>query len=308
MSNKIIVICGPTASGKTSLGVELAKRINGEIISADSMQVYKEMNIGTAKVTLDEMQGIPHHLIDFVNPSEEYNVSMYRDDALKKIEEIFQRGKTPIIVGGTGLYIDTLINGIEFSEIETDEEYRKQLEKLINEDENGKEILFEELRKIDEESANKIDKNNIRRVIRALEIYKVTGKTKSQIDRESVKGTEYNFIVFGINLDREELYERINKRVDVMIVDGLIDEVKNVCSKYELSKTAIQALGYKEVIEYFNNEISYDEMVEKIKRESRRYAKRQMTWFRHINSIIWLEGNDKESMLDKIISKYERDE
>ena len=308
MSNKIIVICGPTASGKTSLGVELAKRINGEIISADSMQVYKEMNIGTAKVTLDEMQGIPHHLIDFVNPSEEYNVSMYRDDALKKIEEIFQRGKTPIIVGGTGLYIDTLINGIEFSEIETDEEYRKQLEKLINEDENGKEILFEELRKIDEESANKIDKNNIRRVIRALEIYKVTGKTKSQIDRESVKGTEYNFIVFGINLDREELYERINKRVDVMIVDGLIDEVKNVCSKYELSKTALQALGYKEVIEYFNNEISYDEMVEKIKRESRRYAKRQMTWFRHINNIIWLEGNDKESMLDKIISKYERDE
>ena len=308
MSNKIIVICGPTASGKTSLGVELAKRINGEIISADSMQVYKEMNIGTAKVTLDEMQGIPHHLIDFVNPSEEYNVSMYRDDALKKIEEIFQRGKTPIIVGGTGLYIDTLINGIEFSEIETDEEYRKQLEKLINEDENGKEILFEELRKIDEESANKIDKNNIRRVIRALEIYKVTGKTKSQIDRESVKGTEYNFVVFGINLDREELYERINKRVDVMIVDGLIDEVKNVCSKYKLSKTALQALGYKEVIEYFNNEISYDEMVEKIKRESRRYAKRQMTWFRHINNIIWLEGNDKESMLDKIISKYERDE
>ncbi len=272
------------------------------------MQIYKEMNIGTAKVTAEEMQDIPHHLIDFVNPDEEYNVSMYKEDATKKIEEILSNNKVPIIVGGTGLYIDTLINGIEFSEIESDEEYRKELEDIVINNENGKDILLEKLREVDTESANKIDKNNIRRVIRALEIYKVTGKPKSQIDKESIKGSKYDYLVFGIDFDREKLYERINTRVDKMIEDGLLEEVKNVSSKYNLSKTALQALGYKEVIEHFKNEITYDEMVEKIKRESRRYAKRQMTWFRHIDEIIWLDGEDRNKMIEKIICEYERDE
>ncbi len=272
------------------------------------MQIYKEMNIGTAKVTESEMQGIPHYLIDFVNPDEDYNVSMFREDAINRIEEIFKKNKTPIIVGGTGLYIDTLINGIEFSEIEADEEYRKELEDIVNNNENGKDILFEKLKLVDEGSAQKIDKNNIRRVIRALEIYKVTGKTKSQIDKESIKGSKYNFMVFGIDFDREKLYDRINKRVDIMIENGLVDEVKDVSQKYHLSKTALQALGYKEVIEYFNEKITYDEMIDKIKRESRRYAKRQMTWFRHIKGIVWLNGEDKESMIKTVICEYERDE
>lgn len=289
-------------------GIELAKRLDGEIISADSMQIYKEMNIGTAKVTPEEMQGVPHHLIDFVNPNEEYNVSMYKEDACKKIDEILGKGKVPIIVGGTGLYIDTLINGIEFSEIENDDDYRKELENIINNNENGKDIVFEKLVKIDPESASKIDKNNTRRIIRALEIYKVTGKTKSQIDKESIKGSKHNFLVFGIDVDRDILYERINIRVDKMIDSGLVDEVKNITSKYVLSKTALQALGYKEVIEYFDNKISYEEMVEKVKQESRRYAKRQMTWFRHINDIVWLSNLSQDEMVDKIIMMYEGDE
>ena len=294
--------------GKTALSVELAKRINGEIISADSMQIYKDMNIGTAKVTEDEMQNVPHYLIDFVSPDEEYNVSKYKEEATRKIEDIISRGKTPIIVGGTGLYVDTLINGIEFTEIENNQEYREELEEILKHNENGIDILFDMLKKVDPDSANKIDKNNTRRVIRALEIFKVTGKTKSQIDRESVKGSEYNFLVFGIELDRVFLYDRINKRVDIMINDGLVDEVKNVISKYNVSKTAMQALGYKEVVEYLNNKISYNDMVEKIKQESRRYAKRQMTWFRHIDSIIWIDGTDREKMINQIIKEYEGDE
>lgn len=287
--------------GKSSLGVELAKKIDGEIISADSMQVYREMNIGTAKISKDEMQGVPHYLIDIVDPSDEYNVSKYKEDAEFAIKDILLRNKVPIIVGGTGLYIDTLMNGIEFTEIETDEAYRDELEKILKENENGKELLFEKLKEIDEESSKKIDINNTRRVIRALEIYKVTGKPKSQIDLESKKGSNYNFKIFGIDLDRAVLYDRIDKRVDNMLEDGLVKEVENLNNKYVLSKTATQALGYKEVIEYLNNLITYDEMVDKIKKESRHYAKRQMTWFRHIKDVIWLNGENKEEMIDTIL-------
>ena len=287
--------------GKTSLSVELAKRINGEIISADSMQIYKEMNIGTAKVTIEEMQNIPHYLVDFVSPDEEYNVSRYKDDALKAIQTIINNGKTPIIVGGTGLYVDTLINGIEFNDIEEDLEYRTYLEGLLNE--HGPDYLFSMLQDVDEESAQKIDKNNTRRVMRALEIYKVTGKTKSQLDKESVKGPNYDYYVFGIDWDREKLYDRINRRVDIMIESGLVEEVKNLNSKYKISKTAMQGLGYKEVIEYLNNAVSYDEMIDNIKKESRHYAKRQLTWFRHIKDIIWLDGESGEAMVDEIIRR-----
>jgi len=291
--------------GKTSLGVEVAKILNGEIISADSMQIYKEMNIGTAKVTPEEMQGIPHYLIDFLNPDEEYNVSLYAESANQKIKEILEKEKVPIIVGGTGLYVDTLINGIEFKEIENDIEYRMELESVLLK-ENGIDILYEKLKEVDFDSYQKIDKNNVRRVMRALEIYKVTGKTKTELDKESQKGSPYDFIVFGIEWDREELYDRINKRVDIMINDGLVDEVKSLNSKYHLSKTALQGLGYKEVIEYLNNQIDYDEMIDKIKKESRHYAKRQMTWFRHIDNIIWLDGKDKDKMVNTVINEYKK--
>ena len=289
---RVVVVVGPTASGKTSLAIELAKRLNGEIISADSMQIYKDMSIGTAKPTIEEMQGIPHYLLDFVEPNEDFNVAKYKEMAEEKIEEILSKGKLPIIVGGIGLYIDTLLKGIEFSEVPRDEDYCKELEKKVEQE--GVNWLENELRKIDPDSANKIEKNNIRRMIRALEIYKVTGKTKTQLDLESIKGPKYEYYVFGILWNREELYQRINYRVDVMLELGLIKEVEKIMQTKGFSKTALQGLGYKEVVNYLDGKITYEEMVEKIKMETRRYAKRQMTWFKRNDKIIWLDGKNKE--------------
>lgn len=294
MKPKVIVIVGPTASGKTSASIKLAKKINGEIISADSMQIYKEMNIGTAKPTEDEKENIKHYLMDFVSPEETYNVTTYKKDAEKAIKEILSKNKVPIIVGGTGLYVSSLINGIEFSEVTEDIEYRDELTKLA--DEKGALYIYEMLKKVDPASAEIIDANNIRRVIRALEIYKVTGKTKSELDSESRKEVIYDYKVYGIDTPREMLYDRINVRVDKMLEDGLIEEVKNLIEKHSVSKTAMQALGYKEVKEYFDEKISYDEMVEKIKLESRHYAKRQLTWFRKEKKIVWYK-------LDEIVEK-----
>ena len=289
--------------GKTSLGIEVAKRINGEVISADSMQLYKYMDVGTAKPSEEEKEGISHHMIDICTPDEEYNVSRFKDDAMKCIEDICSRGKTPIIVGGTGLYIDTLVRGIEFNDIENDLDYRNELEEIAKV--NGTDFLFEELERVDPESAKQIDKNNTRRVIRALEIYKITGRKKSDLDRESIKGSKYNFKVYGILWDREVLYNRINLRVDLMLEAGLVEEVKTLREKYNLSKTALQGIGYKEVIKYLDNDCSYDEMVESIKQESRRYAKRQMTWFNHMDYVEWIDGNDKEKMLETILKTEE---
>ena len=306
MKPRVIVIVGPTASGKTSLSIELAKKLNGEIISADSMQIYRKMTIGTAKPTKEEMQGIPHHMIDIVEPNEDFNVAMYRKMAEEKIEEILSKNKTPIIVGGTGLYIDTLVNGIEFQDIENDLEYRMKLEQQTQI--NGVDWLFEELRKVDPDAAKVIEKNNIRRVIRALEIYKVTGKTKTEIDKESIKGSKYDYIIFGLLWNREELYNRINLRVDIMIKDGLIEEVKSLIEKEGFSKTALQGLGYKEVVDYLEEKISYEDMIEKIKMETRRYAKRQMTWFKRNKAIVWLDAKDKEKMFSEVlrrINEYE---
>jgi len=301
MKPRVIVIVGPTASGKTSLSIELAKELNGEIISADSMQIYKKMTIGTAKPTEEEKQGIPHHMIDIIEPNEEFNVAMYRKMAEEKIEEILSKNKTPIIVGGTGLYIDTLVNGIEFQEIDNDFKYRKQLEEQVQI--NGADWLFEELQKIDPEAAKVIEKNNIRRVIRALEIFKVTGKTKTEIDIESIKGSKYDYIIFGLLWDREELYNRINLRVDIMVKDGLIEEVKSLIEKEGFSKTALQGLGYKEVVDYLEEKMSYEEMVEKIKMETRRYAKRQMTWFKRNKDILWLNAKDKKEMFSEVLRR-----
>ena len=290
MKPKVVVIVGPTASGKTTVSIELAKKINGEIISADSMQIYKYMDIGTAKPTLDEMQGIKHYMLDVVMPDETFNVAKYKSMAESAIEEILKKGKVPIIVGGTVLYVNTLVDGIEFADVPGDEEYRNELiEKGYRE---GAMSIYKELEKVDSESAKKIDPNNIRRVARALEIYKVTGKTKTQLDIESRKEVKYDYRLFGMEWDRETLYNRIDLRVDKMIEAGLIDEVRNVTEKFKISNTAVQGLGYKEVIEFLNGNISYEEMIEKLKLETRHYAKRQLTWFRRDKRIKWIKPDE----------------
>ena len=289
MKPKVIVICGPTASGKTSLSIEVAKKIDGEIISCDSMQIYKEMNIGTAKPTVEEMQGIPHYMLDFVLPSERYSVADFKEAATDRIEDILKREKVPIIVGGTGLYVDALTKNITYPEIEIDLEYRKQLEELIKE--NGLESLHEEAKKIDEKAMQTISKNDKKRIMRVLEIYHQTGKTKTQLESESrLTPPPYEYIVFAINMEREKLYERINKRVDIMIDQGLIEEVEALTKKYEEFPTAMQGLGYKEVVSYLKKEITKEEMIEKLKMETRRYAKRQLTWFRKDENIKWIDG------------------
>lgn len=285
----VYVIGGPTASGKSKLAVELAKKVNGEIISADSMQIYKEMNIGTAKVNKEEMQGVQHYLVDFVSPDERYSVSNFKKDAEKAIEEILEKGKTPIVVGGTGLYIDSLIYGIEFQNEEVDLEYREKLNKIA--DEKGLESLYKKAQKIDPEAMKKISINDRKRIIRVLEIYHKTGKTKTEQELQSRKNeVKYEYKVFAITMDREKLYERIEKRIDFMIEQGLIEEVKQILEKYHTFPTAMQGLGYKEVVEYLEGSCTKEEMIEKIKKETRHYAKRQLTWFRKNKETIWLDG------------------
>ena len=298
---KVIVICGPTASGKTSLSIELAKQINGEIISADSMQIYKDMNIGTAKPTKKEMQGIKHYLLDFVSPDERYSVAQYKEDAKNAIREILKKGKRPIVVGGTGLYIDSLIYEIEYPQIEFDENYRKKLEKIV-EDNEGLQKLYNMALKIDPDAMKKISSNDKKRIMRVLEIYNAIGKTKTEQEIESRKNEpEFEYKVYAINWDRKLLYERIDKRVDIMIEQGLVEEVKNIVKKYNKFPTAMQGLGYKEVVEYLNGNCTKEEMVEKIKKETRHFAKRQLTWFKKDKNTIWLNGEDGTQNNIKII-------
>ena len=301
---KVIVIGGPTASGKTGLSIELAKQINGEIVSCDSMQIYKDMTIGTAKPTPEEMQGIQHYLIDFVSPEERYSVADYKRDATNAIKEILAKGKVPIVVGGTGLYLESLIYGIEYNEIEVDMEYRKELEQI--EQEEGLEKLYQMAEAIDKEAMQKISHNDRKRICRVLEIYHSTGKTKTELEKESRKnGPDYDYILFGINMDREKLYDRINRRVDIMLENGLIEEVKNLINKYHNFPTAMQGLGYKEVVEYLDGITTKEEMIEKIKMETRRYAKRQLTWFRKYKDIIWINGlEDVQNNIKIILEEY----
>jgi len=275
--------------GKSKLAIELAKKINGEIVSADSMQIYKGMNIGTAKITPDETQGIKHYMIDFIEPNKRYNVSEYKLDAEKAIKEILSKGKIPIIVGGTGLYIDSIIYGIEFQKEEVDEEYRAYLNDRAEKE--GLNNLYEEASKIDSKAMEKISPNDKKRIIRVLEIYHKTGKTKTEQEIESrKKDVKYNYHVFAIDMERQILYDRINKRVDIMVEQGLIEEVKEIVRKYEKFPTAMQGLGYKEVVEYLEGKTTKEEMIEKIKQETRHYAKRQLTWFRKNKETIWLDG------------------
>ncbi len=289
--SKVIVICGPTASGKTALSIELAKKINGEIVSSDSMQIYKDMDIGTAKPTVEEMQGIKHYLIGYVSPEERYSVADYKKDAKKVIKEILGKGKMPIIVGGTGLYIDSLIYEIEYQDIKFDEKYRKELEQEA--EEKGLEELYKRAKQIDEKAIEKISPTDKKRILRVLEIYHATGKTKTEQEMESrKKEVEFDYQVYALNWDREKLYDRINKRVDIMIEQGLIQEVEQILKKYDKFPTAMQGLGYKEVVDYLNGKYTKEEMIEKIKMETRRYAKRQLTWFRKNKQTKWLNAED----------------
>ncbi len=287
MKKKIVAVAGPTASGKTALSIEIAKRYNGEIVSCDSMQIYKYMDIGTAKPSLNEQSGIPHYMIDEIEPNENFSVVEYVNRAREYIDDILNRGKLPVLVGGTGLYLDSIINNTKFSDAESDEEYRNELYALA--EEKGNEAVHKLLEEIDEKSAEKIHQNNLRRVIRALEIYKTTGKTMTQVNAESVQEPVYDALIIGIDMDRNLLYDRINKRVDIMMKQGLLEEVKEILKMgIKENTTAMQAIGYKELIEHLEGNVSLDEAVEKIKQESRRYAKRQLTWFRRNDKIKWL--------------------
>ena len=303
MKEQVIVICGPTASGKTSLGIKLAKKIEGEIVSCDSMQIYKDMTIGTAKPTDEERKEAKHYLVDFVMPNERYSVSEYKKDAEYTIEQIIKSGKKPIIVGGTGLYLNSLVYGIDYPNIETDLNYRQELEDRVNKE--GLENLYKEANKIDSKAMEKISSNDKKRILRILEIYHSTGKTKTQLEEDSRKnGPKYDYKIFVLNMDREKLYDRINKRVDIMIEDGLIDEVKQLLKKYKEFPTAMQGLGYKEVVEYLENKLTKVEMIEKIKQETRRYAKRQITWFKSYENAIWLDAFN-ENNVDIILKNTE---
>ena len=273
---------------KNSIINRTCKKIDGEIVSCDSMQIYKEMDIGTAKPTLEEMQGIKHYMIGIISPNERYSVADYKKDAKKAIREILNKGKVPIVVGGTGLYIDSLIYEIEYQDIEFDKEYREHLEKEVKE--KGLEELYNVAKEIDPEAIEKISKNDKKRILRILEIYHATGENKTEQERKSrQKEVEYDYKVYALNMDREKLYDRINKRVDKMIEEGLIQEVEKIYKKYNDFPTAMQGLGYKEVVEYLEGKLTKEEMIEKIKQETRRYAKRQLTWFRKNKQTIWLD-------------------
>ncbi len=282
---KIIVILGPTASGKTALSVALAQRFNGEIISADSMQIYKGMDIGTAKVKEEEKHGIRHHLIDIVEPNIEFSLADYLELADKTVKDILSRGKLPFIVGGTGLYISSFTDNIKLSDLKADPEYRYFLTEYANK--NGPYALKSLLRSVDPESADRLYDNDVKRITRALEVFRNSGKTIGEFNRESRQEPRYEFLKIGLCCEsRDYLYSRINDRVDSMIEQGLVEEAQNLFQS-EMSRTASQAIGYRQLIEYFNGSISLDEAIESIKRESRRYAKRQLTWFKRDSEVIW---------------------
>lgn len=288
----VIVIAGPTASGKTKLSIELAEKYNGEIISADSMQVYKYMDIGTAKPDKAEMKGVRHYLIDEITPDVEFSVAKFQSLALKYIDEILKKGKLPIIAGGTGLYINSLIYNIQFSETISDWKLREELKREA--EIKGNEFLHNELRKIDPEAAERIHKNDIKRIIRAIEVYRCTNKPISYHQEISrAVPPEYNYIVFGLRIDREKLYERINKRVDLMMEKGLVEEVRQLVRMgYDKNSIAMQGLGYKEILWYLKGIVTLDEAVYLLKRDTRHYAKRQITWLKKINGIHWIDVDD----------------
>ncbi|PLR77103.1 tRNA (adenosine(37)-N6)-dimethylallyltransferase MiaA [Bacillus sp. V3-13] len=300
---KLIVLIGPTAVGKTKLSIELAKKYNGEIISGDSMQIYKGMDIGTAKITKEEMNGIPHHLIDIKNPDEPFSAAEFQVLVRAKITEISSRNKLPMIVGGTGLYIQAAIFDYQFSDAPSDESFRKQLEEFARRE--GNEALYDKLHDVDPVSAERIHPNNTRRIIRALEIYHCTGKTMSDLQSSQVPEVLYETALIGLTMERARLYDRINQRVDEMVKAGLIEEVEHLYSRGLRDCQSIQAIGYKELYDYFDGKVTVDEAIENLKQNSRRYAKRQLTWFRNKLNVEWFDMTDVlvDSQLAKKIAE-----
>ena len=286
--DKVIVICGPTASGKTALAVELAKIYNGEVISADSMQIYTDMDIASAKPTPEEQQGIPHHLVGFLNPADGFSVADYVKMCDECVRDIFERGKTPIICGGTGLYISSFVDNLTFDDSEQDYAFREEMRRFA--EENGNSALLERLREVDPETAETLHENNVGRIIRALEVYKTTGHTISQAKAMSrEKPSPYEFVMITLDFaDREQLHERINKRVGDMVSRGLVEEARQ-CFDQPDRQTAAQAIGCKELYPYFRGERSLEDCIEELKLRTRQYAKRQLTWFRRDKRISRLE-------------------
>lgn len=301
MLEKIVAVVGPTASGKTSLAIELAKKLDGEVVSCDSMQIYKHMDIGTAKPTADEQRAAVHHMIDIVEPSVRFSVAEFTQRARQCIDEVLSRGKVPVLAGGTGLYLDSIIENVVFPDIGEDPSFREEMAEKARE--SGNEAVHRLLAEKDPEAAEKIHPNNLRRVIRALEICHLTGKTFTQVNRESKREPVYDALIFGIDAEREVLYERINRRVDKMVDEGLTEEVRKLMEMgIGRDTTAMQAIGYKELADFFDGRLTFDEAIEKIKMESRRYAKRQLTWFRRNSEIVWVKP-DEDEFFEKIFEK-----
>ena len=301
MKKKLIVLTGPTAVGKTELSISLAKAVNGEIISADSMQVYRHMDIGSAKIMPEEMDGIRHHLIDVLEPWEEFNVTRFQAMAREAMEGIYARGHVPIVTGGTGFYIQAVVRDIDFTENEASP-YRAELEALA--EEKGSTWLHEELRKVDPESAEAIHENNVKRAIRALEFYRLTGKKISEHNEEQKeRQSPYHFAYFVLNDEREHLYRRIEQRIDQMLEQGLVDEVKKLKSMgCHQDMVSMKGLGYKEILDYLDGITTLPEAVEILKRDTRHFAKRQITWFKREKDVIWLNKQDYAYDEDKILS------
>ncbi|MCI8662672.1 MAG: tRNA (adenosine(37)-N6)-dimethylallyltransferase MiaA [Hungatella sp.] len=301
MARPLIVLTGPTAVGKTGLSIELAGALGGEIISADSMQVYRHMNIGSAKVTREEMKGIPHHLIDVLEPTEDFNVVIFQKMAKEALTRIYERGRIPVIAGGTGFYIQSLVYDIDFTENDSDLSLRRELEMAASG--KGPEYIHQMLREIDPVSAEQIHANNIKRVIRAIEFYKKTGRRISEHNQtERRKQTPYDLFYYVLNIDRKVLYERIDRRVDEMIKQGLVEEVKHLaglgCTRDMVS---MQGLGYKEILDYLEGRCSLDEAVYTIKRDTRHFAKRQITWFKRERDVRWLNWEEFEGSPKRIL-------
>lgn len=301
MKKPLVILTGPTAVGKTKASIGLAKAIGGEIISADSMQVYKQMDIGSAKIKPSEMDGIPHYLVDILEPDEEFHVVLFQQMAKQAIQKIYEKGKIPILVGGTGFYIQAVLYDIDFSENEKDTSYREELEKLAQT--KGAEYLHDRLREVDEKSAQDIHANNVKRVIRALEYFHQTGEKISEHNEEQRKKVSpYNFSYFVLNDERAHLYERINLRVDQMINEGLVREVQSLKEKgYTRDMVSMQGLGYKEMLDYLDNKCSLEEAVEIIKRDTRHFAKRQITWFKRESDVTWIDKKEYDYNEEKIL-------
>ena len=306
MKKPLIILTGPTAVGKTKASIGLAKALNGEIISADSMQVYKYMDIGSAKIKPEEMQGVKHYLVDELEPDEEFHVVKFQQMAKEAMEEIYAKGKVPIIVGGTGFYIQAILNDIDFTENNEDTPYRSELEAIAKE--QGNKVLHQMLAEVDPESAQAIHANNVKRVIRALEFYKLTGqKISEHNEKERAKESPYDFCYFVLNDERQNLYNRIDIRIDQMLEEGLLEEVTALKNKgYTKDMVSMQGLGYKEILDYLNGECTLEEAIYILKRDTRHFAKRQLTWFRRERDVIWVDKNkyayDESKILDVMLS------